>query len=335
MVSQLDKAKASSLVNDGRGFSNRSKNSIYADRSVEQLFESLTSWSPVVRQRAAEALATRDGEFSDGLIELLQTDHLHGQLGACQTIAVLGHKANTTVPQLQELLAADDLWLRVKAADALAAIGDKARVAIPDLLKLLCELNPDNDPRAMQQRFLCFALFDQREGLLKKSLEGVDRDALYEAVQAGLLNEDGRARGAISSVYRNLSFEEIEPLLPAIHRAVAESAPSGMMFADTIRLNGLDLMSQLHIDQGMQLSIDLLELDRWGQGKRIARCLAALQRYGSAARDFVPQLEPLKQHFAKKRRLSDKDKKDLKLLEQTIQIISADSAPPKLRSLPQ
>ena len=55
-----------------------------------------------------------------------------------------------------------------------------------------------------------------------------------------LSNQDGRARGSIGSVYRNLSAEDIKPLLPAIYQAIIEPAPSGEMFADSIRVEGLD-----------------------------------------------------------------------------------------------
>ena len=164
MVPQLNSADASSLVADGRGFSQRLKKSIYADRSIDELFENLASWSPVVRQRAAEALTRRDGDFSQRLVKLMQADDLHGQLGACQAVAALGKNASEAIPQLRELLATDHLWLRVQASNALAAIGKKARVAVPDLLGLLCDLNPEDDPRSMQQRYLSFALFDKREG---------------------------------------------------------------------------------------------------------------------------------------------------------------------------
>ena len=87
---------------------------------------------------------------------------------------------------------------------------------------------PQSDPRGMQQRYLSFALFDNG-GMLSRSLEGVDREALYKAVRAGLKNQDGRARGSIGSVYRNLSAEDIKPLLPAIYQAIIEPAPSGEM----------------------------------------------------------------------------------------------------------
>ncbi|MFN9954801.1 MAG: acetylesterase, partial [bacterium] len=85
---------------------------------------------------------------------------------------------------------------------------------VPQLLELLAQVDEKNDPRGMQQRYLSFALFD-RDGLLSRSLDGVDRPALYKAVQAGLKNQDGRARGSIGSVYRQLSLNEIKPLLPA------------------------------------------------------------------------------------------------------------------------
>ena len=118
---------------------------------------------------------------------------------------------------------------------------------------------------------MCFALFDRREGLIGRSLEGVDREALFAAVRAGLHNQDGRARGAIGSVYRNLSRAEIAPLLPAIHAAVVEPAPSGIMFADGIRTSGLEILAQHRIAEGLPLCIDLLEPGRWGLDGRIGR----------------------------------------------------------------
>jgi len=49
---------------------------------------------------------------------------------------------------------------------------------------------------------------------------------------AGLQNQDGRARGEISGIYQQLSYEQIKPLFPAILQAIIEPAPSGIMFAD-------------------------------------------------------------------------------------------------------
>ena len=63
----------------------------------------------------------------------------------------------------------------------------------------------------MEQRFLCFSLFNRRGGLIGRSLDGVDRELLLRAVRVGLQNEDGRARGSLETVYANLTYDEIKP----------------------------------------------------------------------------------------------------------------------------
>ena len=149
--------------------------------------------------------------------------------------------------------------VRWAACEALASIGPAARQAVPQLLELLARVDPQNDPRGMQQRYLTFVLFsdggEHGAGMLCHSLEGVDRKLLYQAVRAGLKNQDGRARGSISSVYRNLSADEIKPLLPAILQAVVEPAPSGEMFADEIRVEGLRVLAKQRIKEGIEACV--------------------------------------------------------------------------------
>ena len=326
VVDPVDRVTADKLIVDGRGYSHRLKNEVYSDRSDDELLKALQSWSPVVRDRAAKALSRRPGNFVPQLVKRLGTPDLHSQLGACQALASLQHRAAPAVPELRTTLKSKDLWLRIKAADALAGIGDEARVAIPDLLSMLVQYDDKADPRRMQQRYLCFVLFDRRNGLLKGSLEGVDHEALLNAVRAGLNNEDGRARGTLTTVYKNLSYEGIEPLLPAIHRAVVEPAPSGIMFADGIRLSGLEILAQHKIKEAMPLCLEVMELDRWGSKKRIPSCLQALQLYGGAAKELVPKLKALEGQW--------KDDQLDERLRQTITTITSDSNPPQLRSLP-
>jgi hypothetical protein len=75
-------------------------------------------------------------------------------------------------------------------------------------------------------------------------------------VRAGLKNQDGHARGSIGSVYQHLSAEEIKPLLPAIYQAVIEPAPSGEMFADSIRVEGLRLLAEHRIKEGIRACVN-------------------------------------------------------------------------------
>ena len=302
-VPQLDAAAAQSLIVDGRGWNNKDRNSFYDALSDEQILERLGNWSPVVRERAAMALGRRKDAPVTPLIKMLDSPSLDARYGACQGLIFLRGRGAPSVDALQKTLSHEDLWLRIKAAEALAAIGAPATKVVPQLLELLARVDAKNDPRGMQQRYLSFALFDN-EGLLGRSLEGVDRPALYKAVRAGLKNQDGRARGSIGSVYRHLSLEEIKPLLPAIHEAIVQPAPSGEMFADGIRVEGLRLLSQHHIEEGVNaLVIYTRDQNPWASQIRTPELMKILLTYGTHAKAAIPELTRIANYF-------EKDEKD-------------------------
>jgi hypothetical protein len=189
----------------------------------------------------------------------------------------------------------DDLWLRVKAAEALASIGEPGMSAVPELLEMLAKGPSEKDPRGMEQRYLCFAVFGK---MLKRSLEGVDRALLRKAVAAGLQNQDGRARGVVGGIYSQLTYEEIKPLLPAIHDAIVTPAPSGIMFASGIRLAGIDLLARHRIREGIPLCIEVMDIQKWGKRQRISQCLRTLGKYGAAAKPMLPRLRQLEKDLA-------------------------------------
>jgi len=292
-IPQLDAAAAQALILDGRGWSNKDRNSAYDKISSEQLVARLSSWSPIVRERAAMALGRREGTSLPVLVKMLDAPRLETRYGACQALAMLKGKAAAAVPALRKSLRHEDMWLRIKAAEALANIGGPAMSAVPELLTMLAKRPSKSDPRGMEQRYLSFALFNRRGGLIGQSLEGVDRELLTRAIRAGLRNEDGRARGSLGTVYKNLTYDEIKPLLPAIHQAIVEPAPSGIMFASGIRLSGLELLARYRIREGMPLCIQIMETHKWGKKNRIAQCLRTLGTYGAAAKAVLPQLRQL------------------------------------------
>jgi len=300
---QLDAEAARQVVHDGRGWSNNDRNSDFDRLETDELLRRLGSWSPVVRERAAMAIGRRKTFPAEPLIKLLEDPALEARIGGCQAIAQLRGRAAKAVPKLRETLRSDHLWLRVKAADALAAIGQPAMVAVPELLERLAVGPTEDDPRGMEQRYLSFALFNRRGGLLGNSLEGVDRDLLVTAVRAGLRNQDGRARGSFTSVYHNLSFEELEPLLPAIHEAIISPAPSGIMFCDQIQTAGLELFARHHVSEGIELLARYLQNQKpHGSQKRITTILALLESYGSHAQRAIPLLEEAVSYFENEER---------------------------------
>jgi len=299
-VAQLDAAAAEQFIRTGRGWDNKDRFSFYDKLSDDTLLADLGSWSPIVRERAGIALGHRKEAPVARVVELLNAPSLDARLGACQALAQLKDRAVSAVPSLRQTLHADDLWLRIKAADALAALGRPAMVAVPEMLELLTRFDPQKDPRGMQQRFFTFALFDPRHGLLGRSLEGVDRQQLYQAVRAGLKNEDGRARSDLASAYQNLSADELKPLWPAILQAVVESAPSGEMFADGIRIEGLRVLARDHVAEGMRACVDYLRTQNpWESQMRTPELTKILVSYGANAKTLVPELERIAADFAR------------------------------------
>lgn len=296
-VPRLDAAAAQSLVLDGRGWNNKDRNGFYDGLSIAQLLERLQSWSPIVRERAAMALGRRKDVPIAPLVEMQGSPNLDARYGASQALTFLRGRSTPAIEALGKSLLHEDLWLRIKAADALAAIGKPASNAVPQLLEIMAHVDTAKDPRGMQQRYLAFALFN-REGMLGRSLEGVDRPTLYKAVQAGLKNEDGRARSSMGSVYRHLSLDEIRPLLPAIHEAIMHPAPSGEMFADEIRLEGLRVLAKHHIEEGVAACVKYTrEQNPWASELRTPEIMEVLLSYGTHAKVAIADLTRIANYF--------------------------------------
>lgn len=295
---QLNATSAQKVILDGRGWTNKDRNSAYDKLDPDSLLESLGSWSPTVRERAAMALARRKNVPINPIIKMIDSTSLYARYGACQALAHLKTSSPQAVATLRKQLKHEDLWLRVKAAEALAHIGQPAMGALPELLTMTTKGPTPKDPRAMEQRYLSFAVFGK---LLRKSLDGVDEKLLQEAIVAGLQNQDGRARGTIGGIYQKLSYEKIKPLLPSIHEAIVTPAPSGIMFASGVRISGLEVLATHRIKEGLPLCLEVMELTKWGKNGRIKRCLDALEKYGPAAKSLLPKLKQLEEDLSSHR----------------------------------
>ncbi|MEO7317635.1 MAG: HEAT repeat domain-containing protein [Chthoniobacteraceae bacterium] len=289
IVPQLDAAAAQSIILDGRGWDNNDRTSAYDGLTPEVLLARLGSWSPVVRERAAMSLARRKAAMPiDAIVKLLDSPSLDARYGAYEALAQARGASAPATPTLIKLLDHKDRWLRIQAAAALAEIGKPAMPALPKLLEMLAKTPDKDDPRAMEQRYLCEAVFEK---LLRNSLDGVDRDALRKAVAASLRNQDGRARSHVGLVYKRMSLEDIKPLLPAIMEAVVTPSPSGEMFADGVRLAGLEVLAAHHIEEGIQACADYIRNQNpWASQERIHPILKTLVTYGAAAQSVLPHL---------------------------------------------
>lgn len=333
IVPQLDAKTAKRIILDGRGWNNKDRTSAYDSLNGDTLLECLTSWSPIVRERAAMAFARRKDIQIEPLIKLLKVSDLESRYGASQALTALRGRGAPAINALKANLASQDLWLRIKSAEALAAIGKPAMETAAKLLELMTQVDLKNDPRGMQQRYFSFALFNNRGGMLSRSLDGVDRKVLFKAVRAGLKNEDGRARGSLGSVFRNLSQDEIKPLLPAILEAVENPSPSGIMFADEIRMEGLQILANHRIEEGIEACADYIRTQNpWASEKRTPRITKLLLKYGTHAKSSIPALKKTVAFFAAGEKNFPKklSLQKAKILEETIQAIESADQTPKL-----
>lgn len=294
---ELTGSALAETIEAGRGFVVPDKGMApYHAKSQEALIKDLTSWSPAVRDRAGEALGKKGDEATaQTVIKMLSAKEANTRYGACVALGAM--KSAAAVPALTEALKSTDVWLRIQATYALSAIGDAARPSANKLLDLAVSSDPA-DPREFMQRYIGYSLFYPggamgKAGLFAKNIKDVEQKKLFAAAERLLKNDDGRARGTVPSIYKQLSYEEIKPLLPAIYNSIRYQSPSGEMFASGVRLKGLDLFAQYRIQEGMPLCIHVMDIYNWGKHRRIPGCLSTLESYGAAAKAVLPELRVL------------------------------------------
>jgi HEAT repeat protein len=335
-VQPLDAAQTAEVIAAGRDYAYRGDPNLYEKRTTEQLLAGLQSWSPFVRGRSAAALGKRDGDHLPALLKMLAGKNRDARYGAIEALGALGPRADAAAPQLRALLTDADPWVQCLAAQALPELSPtERRASVSDLLALVVRTNPA-DPRRQAARYASFSLFSPFPGargprsILAQSLDGVDRAKLIPALQTLLAHEDSVPRGAASRTFKNLTDEDLVALLPAIVKAIEKIAPSNEMFADGVRLAGLDLLSRLGIREGMDLCVSVIEPSRWGEDDRTTNCLKYLARYGTHAKPLLPKVQELRAYLAN---VKKRPAKKLAEVDALIAAIESATATPTLVNL--
>ena len=295
----VSKASLQQIIDGGRDFNLGPFDYAYIFKSKQQLLDALGNWSPTVRQRAAKQVANLSDDVVAQLIELLASKDLNARYGACLALQYLQGRAAAATDALITQLSATDMWLRVRAAFALTSIGRPALKAVPQLLKMSVVVNPA-DPRGLEAKYLSYALFradfiDQippQPGLIANSLDGIDRELVYPALRRMLASDDGIGTFAVRSMFKTLSTDELKALEPEIIKVANDTAPSGEMYAQEIRVDALKFLAKNKITKGLPVFIEYAKTQN-GWGQRTRDILPLLKEYGPAARDILPQLKAL------------------------------------------
>lgn len=278
----------------------------YLDRSMSQLLELLKSWSPAVRERAALALGRKSDNVVDVLVERLKSDNRFEVYGAMQGLTHAGRGSEKAADAIIEYgFESKDPTAQYYALGAFSSynldmgMGRQALRVAPAMMKLAGELDRLYPQGPLKSR-LGWALFYSgnaqefraiaRDGA---GLENVDRQLLIETVRELLQVDNGASRGAVAAIYDNLSDEELKQLWPDIYRATRELAPSGLMFASNIRLDGLKLMARHRTREGMETAAWYITNQKFhGNEGRTRDVLQLLvEDYAGHARAVIPTLE--------------------------------------------
>ncbi len=293
--------------------------------SVEELLQALGSWSPVVREQAAQELGERDDHVVEELIAMLDSPDRYVRYGACSGLRYAGRQSEEAVDRLIQVIEeSEDLALRYYASMAfrqtriwqgppirawriitngLAPLGEDgpARRAVPALLRQAATVEPETDPRQRLPGLIAGTLFyrgnvQPYSGYFPggRGMETLDRDLLIPAIRVLLQNPNGGVRSTTSSIYRHLTPDDLESLWNDIYWATKYQAPSGSMFAGGVRGAGLNLMADHRVREGIELGIDWTFTQwGWGQRARLDTGVPILAKYGRNLEPHLPEIEAI------------------------------------------
>ena len=309
------------------------------NKTNEELIEAMGDWSPVVRSWAAEELGKRPErkELVPRLIVLAEGPDYRKRQGAAETLGYIN--SAEALPVLVRLLTHEDRWLRVKAANALRNMGDTAKPVVPEMLKAVVvtaePLAPIvwDDPIQLTHGELAAALF---RGLLRTSIKGIDPELLYPAIRAISKNADGMARAQLTHTITNqLTLEDVQALAPDILLAIDIPSPADTMFANEIRMAGLRALSKYNFREGIRVSLKFAQTQSpHGSEKRMGEIMKELLRYGSAAKEVLPDLKVLIIQCQEEKDFPDWAKKmKIVSVEEAIKAIESTSTQPELRTI--
>ena len=118
-----------------------------------------------------------------------------------------------------------------------------------------------------------------------------------------------------------------------IYEAIIQAAPSGEMFADSIRVEGLRLLAKHRIEEGISACVKYArEQNPWASQKRTPELMTILLTYGTHAKSVIPELTRLADYFEKEEKDFPKELMLMKArcVRETIAAIEASTDSPEL-----
>ena len=321
-TSHLKKGRVEEIFKAGRLLADHEARS---KLSQDEILTLLRAPLPPTRSIGVKALSEQKLNMVEELIKMLDSDHSHARYGATEALRKCGFASQAAAEKLIQLAkSSNDLTFLTYAVNAFTA-KDKnlgllgvAKPAIPVFMNIALKDFP-SDPRGVLRNSIGEALFyagraQPARGLVAEhGLDEKHRPLLIPLVKKLLANENGRVRGITAKwVYPILTTEERDQLWGDIYKATRYIAPSGIMFASGVRLNGLTLMAENNISEGLNLAVWYLRYQKGhGSSSRVPSAIKSIEAYGSLAKEFIPELKSHIKYWeaTERRRHTLKDRK--------------------------
>ena len=240
---------------------------------------------------------------------MLDSPNRYARYGACIGLEYAGRQSEAAVDaMLKKIESDDDMTLRFFAVNSLKlprrgkkenGLGAAVKKATNSLLKLASTYEPERDPRRKLQKEIANLLFyggrvQDHQGYFPggRGSEELDRALLIAAMKSWLINPNGAARSDASQVFDDLSEEELKEVWGDVYHATKYPAPSGVMFSGGVRYNGIKLMANHGVKEGIDVGIQIVAHETgWGDFGRKGSGFPALMPFGQALEPHYAELE--------------------------------------------
>ncbi len=310
----------------------------YQKMSADELISKLGSWSPAAREWIADWLGKKKGDHTAKLLKLLESDDHCTRAGACAALGYQGDRSAGAIDAITKALSDKHEVVRVAASYALSRIGAPARRAVPEMFRAALNTQEANtmqptrtaiayslghDPTGGAPIYMTGMFPNWPKG--ENPLKDIDRGMFYPALKKLLGHTSARTRGSGAYAFKYLNEQDVGVLAQDIYEVTRNVAPHYMMFGDTPRAYGLDLMLRFGLKEGVELCIETLEPRAWGGSRRLPHRFTTLTKYGPAAKSALPKLKAWRWDF--------RNPEQRVMLEEAIRAIESDDKPMKLISL--
>ena len=288
----------------------------YWRASPKELTETLASWSPVARSRAEKEMRKRKLLKSGNVAGLSDSDVL-------QRIAAVSSQSNFEA--CEKMLEDPDLKVRLAAMDSLARLNRQR--AVESLFGHIVEAKGESPvfTQKLIDKFFPLGSNPKKTGDLLLGIK--DRKIALAGITKLLADQDALVSSRTAMGVGFLPRKEQLKLLPKINFAGNNPPAGNVMFVNGLRTTCADVMQKWNLEEGLDLSIELLTDNSWGRNARLPKATKTIVRYGGNAKSAIPKLEKASGTY-------DKGNKWKAMIDDTItKLKKAPAAKEKLKSI--